>query len=150
MNRLRDLRIEHQLYQKDIAKKIYMSQNGYSQYEIGTNDISTTMLKRISKFYNVSIDYILDLTNDKKAYKKSLINNYDNNLNRLREIREDRDLNQTEIGKIIGMSQTGYSAYETKDNDIPTKILIKLALYYNVPIDYLLYITDDREPHKRK
>ena len=47
------------------------------------------------------------------------------------------------------MSQTGYSAYETKDNDIPTKILIKLALYYNVSIDYLLYMTDERIPHKR-
>ena len=99
MNRLKELRMEKNLYQKDIAKKLYMSQNGYSQYEIGTNDISTTMLKRIAKFHNVSIDYLLCLTNDRSTYSVSLVNNLDNNLNRLREIREDHDLYQKDIAK---------------------------------------------------
>ena len=149
MNRLKELRLERKIFQKDIAKELYMSQNGYSQYEIGINDISTNVLKKLAKFYNVSIDYILGITDNKESYSKSIVNNLNNNLNRLKEIREDRDLNQTEIGKIIGMSQTGYSAYETRENDIPTKILIKLATYYNVSIDYLLYMTDDRNPHKK-
>lgn len=58
--------------------------------------------------------------------------------NRIRELREDKDMNQTDLGKIIGMSQTGYSQYETGKNDIPTQILIKLAIFYNTSIDYLL------------
>lgn len=62
--------------------------------------------------------------------------------NRLRELREDADLSQTKLAKIIGMSQTGYSKYETGENDIPTQILIKLSKYYNTSIDYLLCQTN--------
>jgi len=62
---------------------------------------------------------------------------------RLRDLREDRDMNQTQIAKMLGMSQTGYSKYETGENDIPTTILIKLARFYNVSIDYLLGETDN-------
>ena len=46
---------------------------------------------------------------------------------RLRDLREDRDLNQTQIAQMLGMSQTGYSKYETGENDIPTQVLIRLA-----------------------
>ena len=62
---------------------------------------------------------------------------------RIRDLREDRDMNQTQIAKILGMSQTGYSKYETGENDIPTTILIKLARFYNTSIDYLLGETND-------
>lgn len=57
---------------------------------------------------------------------------------RLKEFRKELRLTQLEIAEILGMSQTGYSKYETGDNDIPTDILIKLARYYNTNIDYLL------------
>ena len=61
---------------------------------------------------------------------------------RIRDLREDHYKNQTEIAQMLGMSQTGYSKYETGENDIPTQILIKLARYYNTSIDYLLGETD--------
>ena len=57
---------------------------------------------------------------------------------RIRDLREDRDLTQTQMAEILGMSQTGYSKYETGENDIPTQILIKLADFYNTSVDYLL------------
>jgi len=57
---------------------------------------------------------------------------------RIRDLREDRDITQAQLAKILGMSQTGYSKYETGENDIPTQILIKLSRYYNTSIDYLL------------
>ena len=62
---------------------------------------------------------------------------------RIRNLREDMDMTQTELAKILKMSQTGYSKYETGENDIPTSILIKLADHYNVSIDYLLNRTDN-------
>lgn len=62
---------------------------------------------------------------------------------RIRDLREDRDLNQTRVAKMLGMSQTGYSKYETGENDIPTAILIKLARFYNTSIDYILEETDN-------
>lgn len=63
---------------------------------------------------------------------------------RIRELREDNDLPQREIAQILGMSQTGYSKYETGENDIPTQILIKLADYYNTTTDYILGRTDQK------
>lgn len=71
MNRLRDLRQDKDLYQKDIAKILDMSQTGYSQYECETNDIPTEILKKLAKFYNTSIDYILGLTNIKEPYPRN-------------------------------------------------------------------------------
>ena len=62
---------------------------------------------------------------------------------RIRDLREDRDLTQTQIAQILNMSQTGYSKYETGENDIPTAILIKLARFYNTSIDYLLGETNN-------
>ena len=63
---------------------------------------------------------------------------------RIRNLREDKGLTQTDIAKYLGMSQTGYSKYETGENDIPTQILIKLADFYNTSVDYLLVRTDKR------
>lgn len=61
---------------------------------------------------------------------------------RIRDLREDRDLTQKQIAEILGMSQTGYSKYETGENDIPTAILIKLADFYKTTTDYILNRTD--------
>ena len=57
---------------------------------------------------------------------------------RIRDLREDRDLTQTQVAKMLSMSQTGYSKYETGENDIPTAILIRLARFYGTSVDYLL------------
>ena len=57
---------------------------------------------------------------------------------RIRDLREDRDLTQKQMAEILGMPQTGYSKFETGENDIPTQILIKLADFYNTSVDYLL------------
>ena len=67
-------------------------------------------------------------------------------MNRLRDFREDADLNQTQVAKFLGMSQTGYSKYETEENDIPTQVLIKLAKFYHTSTDYILGVSDRREP----
>lgn len=70
-------------------------------------------------------------------------------MNRLKELREDKDLFQKDVAKYLNMSQTGYSQYETETNDIPTEILRNLADYYNTSIDYMLYRTDERKPYPR-
>ena len=67
---------------------------------------------------------------------------------RIRNLREDMDMNQTQIAKMLGMSQTGYSKYETGENDIPTDILIKLSQFYSVSVDYILGLTDNPQIQK--
>lgn len=63
---------------------------------------------------------------------------------RIRDLREDSDMTQTQIAKMLGMSQTGYSKYETGENDIPTQILIKLADFYGTSVDYILGRTNNK------
>ena len=60
--RIRDLREDHDLTQKDIAKVLNCSQQVYSNYELGQRDIPTDILIKLSRFYNVSVDYILGLS----------------------------------------------------------------------------------------
>ncbi|HIS87085.1 MAG TPA: helix-turn-helix transcriptional regulator [Candidatus Caccenecus avistercoris] len=74
MNRLKDLREDKDLLQKDIAKYLNMSQTGYSKYEVGTNDIPTEILKKLASYYETSIDYLLCLTDERKPYPKSILN----------------------------------------------------------------------------
>lgn len=67
---------------------------------------------------------------------------------RIRDLREDNDLKQRELGEILNCSQRVYSNYECGDLDIPTEILIKLANYYNVSVDYILERTDKKDMNK--
>jgi len=66
---------------------------------------------------------------------------------RIRDLREDKDMTQTEMAKILNCSQRIYSNYECGDVDIPTQILIKLAQYHNVSTDYLLGLTDRKDSY---
>lgn len=66
---------------------------------------------------------------------------------RIRDLREDKDLSQTEFAAILGMSQTGYSKYETGENDVPTNILIKMSKFYKTSVDYILGLTNNPKPY---
>jgi transcriptional regulator with XRE-family HTH domain len=63
---------------------------------------------------------------------------------RIRDLREDSDLTQREMGEILMCSQRVYSNYERGELDIPTEILIKLADFHNVSVDYILNRTDKK------
>ena len=68
---------------------------------------------------------------------------------RIRDLREDKDLTQKQIASILGMSQTGYSKYETGENDIPTSVLIQLSKFYDTSIDFLLGQTATKKPYPK-
>ena len=67
---------------------------------------------------------------------------------RIRDLREDNDLKQRELAEILFCSQRVYSNYERGDLDIPTEVLIKLAKFYGTSVDYILGLTDRKEPYK--
>ncbi len=70
-------------------------------------------------------------------------------MNRLKEIREDKDLTQKEIANYLKMDQSNYSKYELEKINIPLDIIKKLADFYDTSIDYLLYRTDNRVPYTK-
>jgi transcriptional regulator with XRE-family HTH domain len=69
--RLRDLREDRDLLQKDVAEVLQCSQVCYSHYELGKRDIPTEVLVRLAAFYHTSVDYLLGLTDDARPYPKS-------------------------------------------------------------------------------
>ena len=73
MNRLKDLREDRDLRQKDIANIFHLTQTNYSKYELEKINIPIELLKKFVLFYNTSTDYILGLANETKPYKKSKV-----------------------------------------------------------------------------
>lgn len=67
---------------------------------------------------------------------------------RIRDLREDKDLTQTQLAKEINVSQRTYSYYENGERTIPPEVLIALAKFYNVSVDYILELSDNPIPNK--
>ncbi len=66
---------------------------------------------------------------------------------RIRDLREDADKTQTEIAELLGTSQTMYARYERGASELPIRHLIRLTEIYHVTSDYILGLSDDRNPH---
>ena len=69
---------------------------------------------------------------------------------RIRDMREDRDLLQKDLAAYLRCTQTCYSHYELGKRDVPTDVLIALAAYYKTSVDYLLGLTDETKPYPRR
>ena len=67
---------------------------------------------------------------------------------RIRDLREDNDLLQKQLAEYLHCSQVAYSRYELGTRDIPTQVLIELAHFYNISVDYILGLTDKKLPLK--
>lgn len=69
---------------------------------------------------------------------------------RLRALREDQDLTQKAVADYLHIRQNTYSQYETGQRQLPLELLVALALYYHTSTDYILELTDQREPYPQK
>jgi len=69
---------------------------------------------------------------------------------RVKNMREDSDLKQKHIAEKLNIARNTLSQYETGTRNIPNEILIKMALLYNTSTDYLLGLTNEKTPYKRK
>lgn len=71
-------------------------------------------------------------------------------IKKLRDLREDNDLSQEQLCKAINCKQQAYSYYETGARNLPYEILIQLAYFYETSVDYILGLTNIKEPYPRK
>ena len=69
---------------------------------------------------------------------------------RIRNLREDADFTQAEVGKQINVPQRTYAYYESGERMIPPQVLVALAKFYQVSVDYLLGLTDQKKPYPGK
>lgn len=66
---------------------------------------------------------------------------------KIKEVREDRDITQSDIAKHLHIKQNTYSQYENGVRQIPLALLVELAKYYGTSVDYLLGLTDEKRPY---
>ena len=138
--RIYDLRVDNDLLQRDIAKILNVNKNTYTHREKGMYEIPIDIIDKLANFYNVSIDYITGLSDDKGSFGKR----YNLNLigKRLKEIRVGNKLTQKEMSEITGFGQMNYSRYERGVIVIPFSKLYLIAKRFNVSLDYLMGKSD--------
>ena len=75
VNRLKEIREDKDLFQKDIANILNITQQQYNKYEMGVNIMSGEKYDKLANYYNVSVDYLMGRTDIRKPYPKSIMNN---------------------------------------------------------------------------
>ena len=115
--RLSDLRNDNDKKQEEIAEILKTTRSTYSQWELGINDFSIENANTLANFYNVSLDYLFGISNNKEYFKNKKIN-LDLMHKRMKELRKGLHQSQEVVGKKIGFEQRLYSHYE-KGTRIP-------------------------------
>ncbi len=138
--RIRDLREDTDHTQEDIAAKLGCARSTYCECELGISDPSTKVLASLSEIYNVSVEYILGLTDNPQkpqCLRASSVSE------RIFSLRKTYNYTQAYIASILNCSQNTYSYYESGHCDISTDTLIALSRLYKVSTDYIIGISDN-------
>lgn len=134
--RFAELRKDNNLKQKYISKILNVSEDRYSKYERCINDMTIEKCNVLANFYNVSLDYLLGLSdyNNREVSRNLKLELLGK---KLLTLRKERNLTQDLLGQKLGFLQTTYNGYEI-GRVIPTTFkLYCIAEFYNVSIDYL-------------
>lgn len=135
--RIYDLRVDNDLLQKDIAEILGVNKNTYPHWESGMYEIPLEVIDKLTNYYNVSVDYITGLSNNKKGKNRNI--NTTLLPSKLKEIRKKNHLSQEQIAlEVEGFSQMNCSRYESGKVIIPFSKLYLFAKRFNVSLDYLL------------
>ena len=134
--RLKQIRKEKKLTQKDVAKILNVERSTYTGWENGKDTIPLKKLIKLCNYYKCSIDYIMNITNNNIfiSYQDSSII-VGKNLNKMRI---EKLLKQKDIYSFLNISSSSYSSYETGNILIQTESIYKIAKKYNYSVDKLL------------
>ncbi|MCM6841536.1 helix-turn-helix domain-containing protein [Lactococcus lactis] len=133
---LKTLRKINGLTQKELAEKLKIKQNSYSDWENGKSEPNIEMLVRIADYFDVSLDYLLGGKMKNITEEFSLC---------LKKLSMKRKLSQKQIAEELKISQQQYSKWEGGIITTNAETLVRLANYFDVSIDYLLGRKSERE-----
>lgn len=141
-DRIKQLRVENNLTQDVLSEKINISQSAISVWESSLRVPSALIVIEFSIFFNVSSDYLLGITDDKKwcNYKKEDIASLSE---RIKELRLQMQLTQSELAKRTGLLQSSIAYWEIGKNVPDSNKIIILAEFFDVSTDYLLGLSDN-------
>ena len=124
--RIKEARLQNGISQKELATAIGVAQNTLSQYENGKREADYDTILKISEILNCPIDYLIRGEDG------------ENHINRIAELREERNLSQQELALIIGVTPNAVSNWENGDQNPDYGSLKKMAYFFNCSTDYLL------------
>lgn len=136
--KLKELRINNNLNQSEIAEQLGIARITYSHYEVQEKIIPIERLNTICNYYDVSIDYIFNLSNTKQyknVYKE--INRQKTAL-RIKEFRKENNITQVKLANILNIANGTIAEYERGTNIIATPFLYTICTKYKISADYLL------------
>lgn len=142
--RIKELRENKELTQRDIANILGISKSTYNRWETGDVFIPLKHLNALCNFYNVSMDYIIENTNIKNYENISI--NLDKNIigSRLLEFRKENNLSQELLAKILNTTHSTISAYEHGKTCILTVFAYEIVTKYNLSLDWLCGRTEKK------
>lgn len=135
--KLIEIREDFNLKQKDIASVLGITQQSYSLWENGSKIIPLKHLNNLCNYYNLSMDYVIGLSNIKyynvinKKIDKKIIGN------RLKLFRKEKNITQEELANILNTTHSTISAYENGKTTILTAFAYEICKKYNISMDYL-------------
>ena len=144
-NRLDVLKDERDLKSRDVAKYLNVNESTYSEWEHNKIPIPTRRIVELADFYNVNIDYMLKLTDNRKVIKGKTKLDLELIGNRLKEIRQELDLSLRGLGDKLNCSFSSLGSYERGENLINCEILMSLSKFSNYSIDYILGRTNNNK-----
>lgn len=136
LERLYFLREEFEMTQEELGRIIGVKKYSISNWERGKEIIPLEKLNAISNYYNVSLDYILSLSKDKKIVNKNELDKVQIGL-KLKKIRIMNNLTQRELAKILHTTHSVIWSYETGRNMILTAFAYDFCKKFNVSLDWL-------------
>ncbi len=136
--RMKEIREEAGLKQKDVAKILGVSKGSYSMWECGSDTIPLRRLNQFCNYFDVSIDYVVGF-NDKKKYANAKPNiKIKVTGENLKKIRLKKDFTQVRMAEELNINQPTWNRYENSKTLILTIVLVELAKKYHYSIDKIL------------
>lgn len=137
--KIKDIREDNDIYQKEISSALGISQQTYSMWENGTKIIPLKHLNSLCNFYNISMDYALDFsnTNSNIIIKKINILNKKEIGSRIKKIRNENNLTTRDLANELNTTPSTISAYENGKTLILTAFAYQICKKYNVSLDWL-------------
>lgn len=136
--RLKEIRQKNNLTQRELAEKLKISKSYYNYFETGERIIPVTRLNDYCNKFNVSIDYVLGLSENTNVSQKKYKIKIDIISNRIKEIRKLKNMTQKQLADLLNTSQSTISAYENEKTLILTAFLYELCTKLNVSADYVV------------
>ena len=137
LDKMKDIREEHDIKQKDLAKKLNVSQPNYARWETKAKIIPLRKLNELCNYFEINMDYIIGISNKKIKMKNNNVLDKKIIGQNIKKIREENNLSQKEIANMLHTTQSVISSYEAGKTLILTAFAMEICLKYNVSLDKL-------------